>query len=169
MRSSSVDATDCFKRKKYVRTKQRVGSIYSWLGHPEGIVAKIIIMMLAEAAADMNTAMMNRRFREQGITAESLYWKFTRLCPEFAAHYKSVRGAPLTKKIVYDRFHKSTHAHDRAPVNGRLRSVPGTGRPGREEHYTECATLRPRVEAVRRLFLRGTPITLAEMREAGSD
>lgn len=150
--------TDGFKNRKYERKKTYSGPKFQWRRCAVGRGAIIVIGLIGDSVVERSGA-MTRDFAKQGASQRALFSEFIRLCPGFASHYLSARGAPLTAGIVGDRFHKMYYDHD---------GVRGSGHPGSSEHYMNNLRLRPHVPAVEALFRRGTPISNEELEKAGS-
>jgi hypothetical protein len=151
-----------FKRRPQRKRGPGKPTSYPWVFRPEGRVAKTLIIMIAEqmmAHATTSTE-LSRKFRDAGLAEQELYARFVHLCPEFPAEYELVRTEAFTSNIVYDRWHKSGVYTNGEPGKG--------GKPQRSnEHYLNSRWLRPVVPACEEALRRGTPLSLAKMREMG--
>jgi hypothetical protein len=156
----NVPVQEGFRKKKYLRERTYSGPKYQWRASPVGRTAIILIGMIGDSLVERSGS-LTRDFAKQGASQIALWTKFVALCPNFPKFYEDDRGHeyPLTPRIVGHRYHKMYYDHD---------GPPGTGRPGTSEHYMNNPRLRPYVPAVDVLFRRGKPLTIEEMRKAGS-
>lgn len=155
MRTSEPTDEGFIPRPKYVRTNQRMGKVYHMTRDPVGRVVKVLIGLIGDKAVGQDVV-MRRNFTQQGAGRDAIYSQLLAIVPWFQEYYLKARGEniPLTKDIVFDRYHKMYY-EDGKPCVSR-------------EHYTHDEKLRPLVPQVDRLFHLGKIITEEQAREIGS-
>jgi hypothetical protein len=123
------------------------GKKFNWKGTPQGRFALILIGLIGDQAAKGTSVALTRTFPKQAFLFDAV----TRIDPLLPSIYKAEN--PLDEKIMWQRYHKMYH-----------RYIPGKGGfPVRsDEHYENNSNLRPYVDAVRKLWERGLPVSDAE-------
>ena len=158
------DIKEGFKNNPYHREKSRTGKVFSWVGCPEGRVAKTIIGIIGDNQAP-RSVVITRAFAKSGATKERLYEGLHLICPWISDVYLASRGVPLKPEIVSDRYYNMYYENSIKDENGN-KIKEGEGKVSRE-HWLQDDRLRiiaPHVYEFAHFY---RPITLEQAIEIG--
>lgn len=143
---------DGFKTINYPsKRKSYRGKKFQWTKHPYGRFAKILVGLSGDHLANGTVVNLTRKFALRGCTAENLHRILVYFLPDFPKFYLEKTGNRLIPDMVRNRYHKMYYEHKKGIKGGKANRC--------KEHYENDPTLRPYVEAVRKLWLAGKPIS----------
>ncbi len=145
----------------YHRTNNHPRVTVSWRGTPVGRGLIILIGLIGDARINPLSAELERNFAQQGARASYLFDGLIRICPWVLNWYQEQGGNPLTKEIIYNRFHKMYYWNAGERHQRGQRS---------KEHYNVDEKLRYVVPGIDHLFVNQHKISREQLLEiCGND